>query len=191
MYTIVRNNSKASVLLLIKNIHILHNYFIPFFFSEDGSNSWYTKKYKDFLDFKIICKAIYEGAHKRPEIKSLILKLSNTMNNFRLSTYDGTVELLSKSEIDTLINALPTIEHLSDGRLIDIKTRKVVHQHSSCVYEIVNLNGGVVVNPTLSEAAQTVGVDQRTLSKKLDLSEVSLAEVKGYRVRRIGVFYKK
>ena len=140
---------------------------------------------------------MYEGAHKTPEIKSLILKLSNTMNNFRLSTYDGTVELLSKSEIDTLINALPNIEHLSDGRQIDIKTRKVVHQHSSCVYEggraepgPRKLNGEVEIIQTLSEAALQVGVTTRTLSKYLDVDGVSLAEVKGYSIRRIAVFYK-
>lgn len=50
-----RNNSKASVLLIIKNIHILHNYLIPFF----QDIEFKTKKGKDFIDFKIICKAIY------------------------------------------------------------------------------------------------------------------------------------
>lgn len=34
-----RGSSKASVLLLIKNIHILHNYFIPFFDDVDFHES--------------------------------------------------------------------------------------------------------------------------------------------------------
>ena len=81
-YQNARGNSQASVLLLIKNIHILHNYFIPYL----DNMRFLTKKYKDFLDFKLICKGIYKGAHKKSEIKSLILKLSLTMNNYRLST---------------------------------------------------------------------------------------------------------
>ena len=60
-YQKARNNSKASELLLIKNIHILHNYLIPFFYPLEFN----TKKYKDFLDFKIICKAVYYKCHKK------------------------------------------------------------------------------------------------------------------------------
>lgn len=36
------------------------------------------------------------------------------MNNFRLSTYLGRVESISISEINEIINAKATIEHLSD-----------------------------------------------------------------------------
>lgn len=75
-----------------------------------------TKKGKDFLDFKIICKAVYTGAYYRQEIKSLILKLSYTRNNLRLSSYSGSLESLSQDERDLLINARPTIEHLNDDK---------------------------------------------------------------------------
>lgn len=68
------NNSKPLVTFMIKNIHNLNNYLVPFL-SKDGLE-FITKKGKDFLDFKIICKAVYIGAHHRKEIKSLILKLS-------------------------------------------------------------------------------------------------------------------
>lgn len=42
------------------------------------------------------------------------------MNNNRLSTNLGTVEHLSTSERDEIIKAKATIEHLSDGRQIEI-----------------------------------------------------------------------
>lgn len=115
---------------------------------------------------------MYIGAHKREEIKSLILKLSLTMNNFRLSTYSGKVELLSERERYTLRKAyeVPTIKHLSDGRQIDIFSGKIVHQNTSSIYEIIRPNNETVLNQTLSEAAQTVGVNIKTLSKHLDLS---------------------
>lgn len=54
-------------------------------------------------------KAIYIGAHLREEIRSLILKLSYTMNNYRLSTSDRPVEYLNKDERDQLIDALPAL----------------------------------------------------------------------------------
>nr|ATI20432.1 LAGLIDADG endonuclease [Juglanconis juglandina] len=180
-----RNNSKGSVLLLIKNIHILHNYFLPFL----GDLNFFTKKYNDYKDFKIICKAVYLGAHKQFEIKPLILKLSLTMNNYRLSTNCGKVEDLSKLEMDTLLNISPSIEHLSDGRQRDVITGKIVHQHTSCVYEIVNKSSGeIILKLTLSDAAQAIGIDIKTLSKYLYIEVTKSVEVKDYMVRRVGVF---
>jgi LAGLIDADG endonuclease len=76
-----KNNSKSTASFIIKNIRILNNYLIPFL----NNLEFRTKKSKDFIDFKIISEAIYNGAHKNNEIKYLILKLSYTMNNYRLS----------------------------------------------------------------------------------------------------------
>jgi len=105
-----------------------------------------TKKGKDFLDFKVICNTIYNGAYRIKEIASLVLKLSYTMNNYRLSTYQGTVNYLSKYEINRLINAKPTIKH--QGRQIDLVTKKVVHRRSSsCIYEIIKPSGEVLLMP--------------------------------------------
>lgn len=131
-----RNNSKASFLLIIKNIYVLNNYFVPFL---DGMK-FITKKGKDFEDFKIICNALYTGAHLNNNIRTLILKLSLTMNNYRLSTNSESVERLSDSEYQTLVNASPCIAHLSDGRQRDLNTGKIIHQHSSNVYEVIKPN---------------------------------------------------
>lgn len=94
------NNSKPLVSLTIKHLHVLNNYLIPFL----SQDEFFTKKGKDFIDFKIICSAIYVGAHLREDMKSLIIKLSNTMNNFRLYTFKGSVDYLSKIDRDLLIN---------------------------------------------------------------------------------------
>lgn len=185
-----RNNSKASVLLIIKNNHILHNYLIPHF----DSLNFITKKGKDFSDFKIICKVVYYGAHRRDDIKNLILKLSYTMNNYRLSTYSGNKYILNNEEKDLLINATPTIEHLKDGRQRDLITKKIIHQHTSCIYEIIKPNKEVLLIQNLGEAAKIVGKDSRTLSKYLDKeilnSETSNIEFNKYKIKRIPVFYK-
>lgn len=140
---------KPSATFVIKNINILNNYFIPYL--EDMK--FRSKKGLDFQDFKIICTAIYCGAHKREEIRILILKLSYTMNNFRLSTNPGESSKirLMKSDIDQIINAKPTLEHISDGRVRDIATKKIVSSNASCVYEISKPNGEVLIVETFDE----------------------------------------
>ena len=78
-----RNKAKASIILVIKNIKVLNNYLIPYL----KDLKFRTKKGLDFLDFTDICRAVYKGSHRSEEIRSLILKLSYNMNNFRLSTF--------------------------------------------------------------------------------------------------------
>jgi len=179
-----RNNSKASVSLTIKNIRILNNYFIPFL----EEMVFLSKKGLDFNDFKIICKAIYNGVHRIDDMKSLILKLSYTMNNFRLSTHTKPVENLSKDEKEKLILTTPTVEYLSDGRQIDIVTKKVIPQQASCVYEICKPSGELIIVNTLVEVASVIGIDPDTLSRHLEVSKRQFVELKNYKVRRIPVF---
>ena len=184
-----RGNSKPLATFIIKNLHFLNNYLIPFL--DSASQGFFTKKGKDFNDFKIICKAIYDGAHIRNEIKSLILKLSYTMNNYRLSTYSSGVVNLNENELNILINAAPTIEHLSDGRQRDIMTKKVVHRRSSsCIYEVIKPTGEWIIVPNLASAAKILGVGFNTLKKRLDTEKLEghHIEFHDYKIKRIAVF---
>jgi len=89
---------------------------------------------KDFHDFTIISKAVYEGAHRKEEIRSLISKLAKTMNNCRLSTYEGVVQYLNKEELNILTTVAPTIERLMDGRVRDNITKKKYYLDKLVVY---------------------------------------------------------
>ena len=167
-------NSKSTVSMTIQNINVLNNYLIPFF----GNEEFLTKKAKDFYDFKIICKVIYEGGHRIDNIKALILKLSNTMNNFRLSTYNGEVKYLTQEELNLLLYAEPTIIRLLDGRVIDSRTKKIIPQLVCCVYEILTEDGSFLLANSLSEAAKIVGLYPETLSKYLEFdAEISNSKV--------------
>lgn len=181
-------NSRSTVTLTVKNINLLNNCLLPFF----SEIKFLTKKSKDFYDFKIICKAIYEGAYRDEEIKSLILKLSNTMNNFRLSTYKATEKSLSQEEISKLLNAESTIEHLLDGRVIDRHTKKVLPRLNCCVYEIWEEYGVFFLAISLTEAASIVELYSETLSKYLDIEVLDsngvFVEVEKHKVRRVRVF---
>jgi hypothetical protein len=195
-----KDNAKPLVRLRISNTNVLMNYLIPFL----ENKRFVTKKGKDFQDFKIICKAIYNGAYRNEEIKLLILKLSYTMNNSRLSNNSSPKEdsSLSKEELGTLLNGKSTVIHLDDGRQIDNITRKEVNRRwTNCVYEIIKGSGEVILASTLNEAGEILNVDFRTVRRNLDsLSVASLeegdngkyfTEIKGNQVRRVAVFYPK
>ena len=179
-------NSKSSVTLIIKNINVLNNYLVPFF----ADMEFLTKKGMDFKDFKIICKAIYDGAHRIQDIRALILKLSNTMNNFRLSTYKGIAVALTQEEIEKLLNAGSTVERLLDGRVIDRDTKKVLPRQVSCIYQICEQDGAVLLANSLTEAAAIVGLYPDTLSKYLDSEQLNgeFIEIKNHKIKRVCVF---
>ena len=181
----INKSSKPTVILHINNIYVLNNFVIPFL----NELNFITKKRKDFNDFKLICKAVYSGADRRPEIKTLILKLSLTMNYNRLST-NSVAPLLTTEERDAIRRASPTLEQLSDGREWDISLNKIIHKHSTCLYEITNLvTGEVIINQTITDSAQTIGVTYRTLTKYMNIEkDNSIAEVKNYQIKRIGIF---
>ena len=191
-----RDNSKPLVRLVISNTNILMNYLVPYL----ENLIFITKKGKDFRYFKIICRAIYNGAHRQENIKYLILKLSYTMNSYRLSSNSdpSKVSNLSKEELGMILNANPTIIHLADGRQLDIITRKGVNRRwTNCVYEIVKSSGKIFLASTLNQAAENLNVDFRTLRRYLDsLPEQSylrgdFVKIKeGPLVRRVAVFYR-
>ncbi len=183
-----RKNSKSSVSLIIKNVRVLNNCFVPFL----DDMPFLTKKGKDFKDFKIICKVVHKGAHKNGEIEKIILKLSYTMNNYRLSTNTALGSPLSKDEWGKLFSAIPTVKYLFDGRVRDITTGKIIHQQISCVYEILEQDGEILIANTLSEAATIIGVYPDTLSKYLDIEIQDLEEhwvtLNNRKIRRVPVF---
>src|SRR5690606_18213591 len=116
------------------------------------------------------------------------------MNNFRLSTNKERVQSLNEEEMDLLLNALPTIERLFDGRVIDSNTKNILPKLNSCVYEIIGENGEYYLAKSLSEAASIINIYPDTLNKYLDIELLNIGEefvkIKTYKVRRVRVFYK-
>src|ERR1700760_1122937 len=108
------------------------------------------------------------------------------MNNYRLSTnsvrtLQKKVSDLSKEDLNKIINARPTIEHLSDGRQVDIITRKEVNiRWTNCVYEIVNTTGELYLTSTLNEAATILNVNYVTVKKYLESSFQALQQHVSY-----------
>lgn len=173
---------KPSVLFKIKNIFILNNYFVPFI----ENMIFISKKGKDFLSFKIICSAVYKGSHKIEKIRSLILRLTYNMNNFRLSNSTKPAKILSEEEIDNIISAEATYEYLSDGCIIDKKTNKPLSSFRNCIYEITLPSGEIILVDTLKETLSKVNVSFRGLKKLLD--EGQSVKLPNFEVKRIPIF---
>uniref|UniRef100_UPI001FA6ABCE hypothetical protein n=1 Tax=Ciborinia camelliae TaxID=647257 RepID=UPI001FA6ABCE len=181
------NNSKPLATLTIKNTQFLNNVFIPFF----DEMKFISKKGLDFKDFKLICHAIFIGAYRTERIKGLLIKLSMTMNNFRLSDYKGEKVNISLAEILEILDAEATIEHFSDGRELDINTKKLIHRRSSSsVFEILNPSGEIIIKSNLADSAKEIGVGFNTLKRQLD-NRIQEVEYKQYKIKRIGVFKNK
>jgi hypothetical protein len=180
-----RERGKPSIILLIKNIKVLNNYLIPCF----KDMKFITKKGLDFSDFTVICRAVYNGSHRIEEIRSLILKLSYNMNNFRLSSFKGETEYILLEARNQIINAVPNIEYMEDGRVKHLDDNSIEILLSGCVYEIKKPDGDTILLETLKEVASTVNVGYRTLKGRLDSQELKqLVEIKGYLIKRISVF---
>lgn len=135
------------------------------------------------MDFKLISSAVYKGSHKVKEIKELILKLSYSMNNYRLTTNQKGIVVFTAEEREIIKNAPQTLERLKDGRLREIETGKIEIKSSQCLYEVIKLtssfpgkafSGAESNNPevlffdTFKDTSKFLGVEIRKLKRCID-----------------------
>ena len=91
-----RVNQKATVVFSINSIDFMYNFLIP----ELDQSNFYSKKYLDYIDWKIIVKLNYFGYHLLPEGLELINALKSRMSNKRLSSYSNSQSIINVSEQD-------------------------------------------------------------------------------------------
>lgn len=184
-----KGNSKPTVSLEIRDIRVLHNFFLPFL----SSMSFISKKR---LDFVLICRVLFVGGQKDSKIKEIIKKLLLTMNDFRLSSYKGVQHKALTSEELTLLKEVTTTTLLlelgnksfkNDNSSTDLDYVKNIN---SVVYLIIRSDKEEIIVSSLKEAADIVGVHYTTLSKLLLLLPANSkgAEVNNNLVRRVKVF---
>ena len=90
-----KGNEQASYKLNITNFEFISLVLIPFF----DNLIFFTKKYEDYKDWKIVALLKLEGKHLTPEGKTLINHICNRMNNNRLSTNLNTLNTLNDKEM--------------------------------------------------------------------------------------------
>lgn len=161
--------------------------------------SFRSKKGHDFGDFKLICQLLYAGAHLDSKIKELILRLSLTMNDFRLSTSSSLNDGLTSDELALLKDAASQGDYCHNSKAADFlgedpvystESGRNIRNINSVVYQILGPDQEEQLAVSLKEAAGIVGVHYNTLSKILaSLPASSLeANVNNKLVRRVEVF---
>jgi hypothetical protein len=144
-----------------------------------------SKKGLDYQDFKLICEAVYKGVHTLDDVKSLIIKLSYTMNNYRLSTYEGPIKLLNETERSLIANATPLKEYLNDGSVKDLVNLRITSKPNSCIYEVITPTKDVILVETLGKVISLVG------GKSNLKLEGGILEVNSYVIKRQPIFNSK
>ena len=165
-----KGNSRPTVCLEIRNVHLLQNYLIPFF----NNYTLLSKKGLDFEDFKVLCQIIHKGGHKNNLIRELLIKLSLRMNDFRLSTYKGDLmsNNLTNEEFTKLLSASTELPLANDVVYLILADNK---QEEFLV-------------KSLKEASEIVGLHYSTLSKLIERNSSKEIEHKNYTIKRIPVF---
>lgn len=159
-------NAKPKIKLSITQLDYLINIFIPFL----ETLVFKSKKKLDFDDFKFIATLIYQGKHLIPEIKSLILKVSYNMNNFRLST--NKIKNLELIEPNLNIKTEePGAEKEYNSNITDFEREELLRQPaihiSNSEGERINVNTGKVIREVfVIEVEKTISSPNGSLEKE-------------------------
>jgi len=183
----VKNGLRPVSILEISQIDFICNVLIPYL---DGIE-FRTKKYQDYLDFKIIALLILEGKYLANKGKELIIKLGDSMNNNRLSTNLNQVVIddNTKSELNILIKSDPLISIDSEGRATIISEKKYIR--STYIIRVYLLNGSVSYYTSGISCAKFLHVSNYTITTRLnDGKPVKNKEglVVAQRIKRIKVY---
>lgn len=158
------NGHRAMSLLDITQIDFVYNILIPYL----ESLEFRTKKYKDFLDFKTLAMLIFQGKYLTDNGKELMIKLSNTMNDNRLSTNPSPkiLDINTQFELDLLIKSAPLISIDSEGRAMIISENKYIR--STYVIKVYFLNGTVSYFTSGTSCAKSLHVSNYTITIRLN-----------------------
>ncbi len=160
----VKNENRPITILEIYQIDFINNILIPYL----DNIKFRTKKYKDYLDFRIIAGLIIEGKYLTEKGKQLIIKLGDSMNNNRLSTWSNPVILdeTFKSELDFLIKSEPLIHIDFEGRAMIISEKKYIR--STYIIKAYFLNGSFNYFSNGISCAKFLHVSNNTITARLN-----------------------
>lgn len=180
-----KGGANATVSLDILNLGFLYYIFIPFL----AQLHFFSAKQSDFLNFSLITRLLFTGATKSQEILELVIKLTFSMNSYRLSTYKGNdKQELTEEEISKLENAPPLLEYHPNGRIFDKVTGKFYFNAKNKLFSLTKAGEKEILVTSLSEASAILGVNSSLLSRLLEKSCGDSFVYNGYTIKRVDVF---
>lgn len=160
----VKADNRPISILEIYQVDFINNILIPYL---DGIK-FITKKSQDYLDFRTIAHLMLEGKYLTEKGKELIIKLGDSMNNNRLSTWLSPVILdkTFKSQLDLLIKSEPLIDIDSQGRAMIISKKKYIR--STYIIKAYFLNGSFNYFTNGISCAKFLHVSNVTITTRLN-----------------------
>lgn len=157
-------NNKAVSILDITQIDFICNILIPFF----DTVEFRTKKFIDYLDFKLIAFLLLDGKHLTDNGKKLIIQLGDTMNDSRLSTNPDSKKLedTTKLELENLMNSEALIHIDEEGRAKIIAENKYIR--STYIIKTEYLNGTVTYFTNGVSCAKSLHISNNTVTARLN-----------------------
>lgn len=162
------NNNNNSVTYLVIDHSDLIKFVIILFFS---SMTWRSKKLFDFEDFSLVFKLKEQGHHHSYKKKILIDSFIEQMNNNRLSTLGVN---FAKDRKSLISQAKIIFQGLSNykkekGKTYIISENKLLTTRKGVFYEIIDLNGNVVITcMSITAVKDFLGVSRYIVLKRLE-----------------------
>jgi len=184
LYRDTKSNTDA-VYVSISREDIITKVIIPFF----DSLPWYSKKEKDYKDWKIILRLKQLGLHYTNEGVRVINLILNQINLKRLSSsklFSVDRESLNKS-IENLLNGPSNVETLEDGRIYVKSLNRYFNPAARDKIKVeVRDENGLTVNTfdSITSCAKYYNVSRSSLQWKLKNNKLATINVNAisYRV---------
>ena len=159
-----READKPQIEITLKQIKFIHDKFIPMLFELN----FVTKKYKDFLVWAFIASLIYKGKHTTKAGRELIIKISKSMNRYRLSTYkhqESKVKI-AQSLMDLVLNMDDVYIKGEDGLRIKASDGTLVSRQLFYILASGS-NGEKLIFKSSDECADYFKVTSQTINVKI------------------------
>lgn len=174
--------SKPMTHIRVNDMHYIRYILVPFF----DKLIWFSKKEKDYIDWKTILNYIIQGKHLTQEGQDIILFINSRMNTRRLSTNIPSILPENLEErIEKLKEAPSNYEIHSDGRIY-IKSKGVYLRGRGNVKVEVFNEKDLLINTfnSIKECAIYFKVDIKKISRRLNNSKVLYFKGKKYIFKR-------
>ena len=171
LYRNKKKNYEDIVSIDIRDSNFIENVIIPFF--DNLSNSWRSKKYLDYQDFKLVLKLRNKGAHYTEDGIEVLDLILNQMNNNRLSSSLRSKNSITREQlikkIEDLLNKPSNLEIKEDGRIFIKNLNKFYNPgKGSTKVGLFDENGNLEnYFDTITACAKHLGVSNDVVSRTL------------------------
>jgi hypothetical protein len=180
-----KNNKKPFSILQVYQIDYIYNQLLPFF----DNLEFHTKKFKDYEDFKILVKLIYQGKHLISEGSTLIYFIANRMNDNRLTTnINSLVNIIDNNQIKKILDLNSIFKKDSEGRVKNILNNNYVR--SVYIIEASLSNGETFKFHNAIACAKALNINNSFISRRLNDGQNFKTKKGLIKIRRLSIYNK-